>query len=224
MAMNEKHLQSFLNQPKYWTKNLFTQEILEELVTIYSHPHRHYHNIKHIQQMLDCLDEVREFSCLASLRQHPKRSQNLAILQLATWFHDVVYNPRASDNEEQSIIFISKNLQKLNLSTESLEKVKTIILLTKTHQYFGCDRDIQTFLDADLSILGSTPLEYKAYMTAIRREYNWVSQQEYCLKRKAILEKILTKKRIYQTDYFYQKLEKRARENLEKEIQILKSI
>lgn len=202
----------FFKQPNYWTKNLFSQEILEELVKIYSQPHRHYHNLKHIQQILDCLDEVRS------------QIQNITILQLATWFHDVVYNPRASDNEEQSIIFTSKTLQKLNLSTESLEKVKTIILLTKTHQYFGCDRDIQTFLDADLSILGSTPLEYQAYMTAVRREYEWVSKQEYCLKRKTILEKILNQKRIYKTDYFYQKLETQARENIEKEIQILKLI
>jgi predicted metal-dependent HD superfamily phosphohydrolase len=194
--MNEKCLPNFLKKKKYWTNNLFAQEILEELMTVYSQPHRYYHNLKHVRQVLDCIDEVR------------MQAQNLAVLQLVAWFHDVVYNPRARNNEENSVIYTSQVLQKLKLSTD-LEKVKTIILRTKTHQYEGSDRDTQIFLDADLSILGSNLSEYQVYMAIIRCEYEWVSQQEYCRKRKMILEIFLTKKRIYKTDYFYKKLEKK---------------
>jgi predicted metal-dependent HD superfamily phosphohydrolase len=206
--MKEASLPIFLKESKYWKKNLFSQETLEELVAIYSQPHRHYHNLKHIRQVLDCIDEVRS------------QAQNLTSLQLAAWFHDVVYNPSASENEENSIIYTHNLLQTLNLSID-LEKVKTIILLTKTHQYGGGDRDIQFFLDADLSILGSNPSEYQVYMAAVRCEYDWVPEQEYCRKRKTILEKFLNRKKIYKTDYFYHKLEAQARENIEKEIQIL---
>jgi len=62
----------------------------DRLLELYSEPHRHYHNAQHIT---DCL---KEFDSVRDAAQEP-----LAV-ELAIWFHDAIYNPRAGDNEERS--------------------------------------------------------------------------------------------------------------------------
>jgi predicted metal-dependent HD superfamily phosphohydrolase len=199
-------LSEVLATEKYWTSDLFPEEVFRELVTAYSQPHRYYHNLKHIQQVLDTVNEMRSLA------------NNFVAIQLAAWFHDVIYNPQAKDNEEKSAAYARTTLTKIDVSPETIEKVEKMILMTKTHQAPSNDIDTQIFLDADLSMLGSSSLEYQAYARAIRQEYAWVSEKEYRLKRKQVLEKFLQRKRIYLTDYFFNKLEARSRENIQAEI------
>jgi predicted metal-dependent HD superfamily phosphohydrolase len=61
-----------------------------ELLPRYSEPHRHYHNVQHIEECL------REFEFGQHLAADP------AAVELAILFHDAIYDPRRSDNEEQS--------------------------------------------------------------------------------------------------------------------------
>ena len=63
----------------------------EELTAAYSAPNRHYHNLAHIQ---DCLDQLARVDGLSASER--------AILEAAIWWHDVVYDPARSDNEELS--------------------------------------------------------------------------------------------------------------------------
>src|SRR6185436_9293929 len=62
----------------------------EKLTAAYAEPQRHYHNQQHIAECLAEFDRARH------LTQQPVE------LELALWFHDAVYEPKASDNEEQS--------------------------------------------------------------------------------------------------------------------------
>src|SRR5215469_15140333 len=62
----------------------------EKLAHAYGGPHRYYHNQQHIG---DCLVE---FDHARNLATQPEA------VELAIWFHDAVYDPKASDNEEQS--------------------------------------------------------------------------------------------------------------------------
>src|SRR5690242_9270349 len=62
----------------------------EHLSAAYGAPQRHYHNQQHIAECLAEFDSARH------LALEP------AAVELALWFHDAVYNPKASDNEEQS--------------------------------------------------------------------------------------------------------------------------
>jgi predicted metal-dependent HD superfamily phosphohydrolase len=78
-------------------------------------------------------------------------------------------------------------------------------------------------MDADLGILGAIAPEYAKYMSAIRKEYSWVSNEEYCLGRIRILEKFLQRPRIYLTEEMFDKLESAARNNISGEIEYLKS-
>ncbi|OKH19164.1 hypothetical protein NIES593_21225 [Hydrococcus rivularis NIES-593] len=202
-------LSEILATDKYWTNDLFPEEVFREFVTAYSQPYRSYHNLKHIQQVLDIVNEMRSLG------------NNLVAIQLAAWFHDVIYDPQAKDNEEKSAAYARTTLTRINVSQETIEKVEKMILMTKQHQDLSGDIDMQIFLDADLSILGSSPLEYQAYARAIRQEYAWVSEKEYRLKRKQVLENFLSRERIYSTDYLFKKLEMRSRENIQAEIKFL---
>ena len=65
-------------------------DIYARLAATYREPHRHYHTAAHISACLDELDGARE---LASFPFE---------VEAALWFHDAVYDTRASDNEERS--------------------------------------------------------------------------------------------------------------------------
>ncbi len=66
------------------------QSIYRELASLYSQPHRYYHNLHHIAECLAEFDSVRHLA-----------SQPVAV-ELAIWFHDAIYDTRAQDNEERS--------------------------------------------------------------------------------------------------------------------------
>ena len=182
--------------------------IFVDLVNAYSHPTRHYHNLEHIQHLLNLSEKVREIS------------DNLAILQFSAWFHDYVYDSQAKDNEFKSAIYAEKTLNTLNVSPDIIQLVKQIILSTQKHEPLTDNIDNLIFLDADLSILGASSDKYLKYAQAIRQEYSWLSNGDYQQGRKQILANFLARERIYYTDYFYQQLEMQARNNLESEIEL----
>jgi hypothetical protein len=86
--------------------------------------------------------------------------------------------------------------------------------MTKTHDA-GDDVDAKVLLDADLSILGADESEYQAYAENIRREYAWVPESDYRKGRRQVLERFLSRPRIF---HFLSKLEGPARQNLAEEI------
>jgi len=93
---------------------------------------------------------------------------------LAIWFHDIVYDPRAKDNEERSADEAAVFLQ----GTEFVDSVRILILATEHNEESG-SRDARLLCDIDLSILGSERELYQTYSKAIREEYAWVSDEEY---------------------------------------------
>src|SRR5262249_28318648 len=62
----------------------------ETLVQAYSAPGRFYHTLDHVMAVLATVE------ILASC------ARNLSAVKLAAWLHDVIYDSRASDNEERS--------------------------------------------------------------------------------------------------------------------------
>ena len=94
------------------------------------------------------------------------------------------------------------------------ELVAALIRKTKTHDA-GDDVDAHVLLDADLAILGAGETVYQAYAENIRWEYAWVPEPEYRKGRRQVLERFLTRPRIY---HFLSHLEEPARRNLAVEI------
>ena len=182
------------------------ESIFANLIKVYSDTARHYHNLHHLQHILNSLVEVKELIV------------NFPALGLCAWFHDYVYDPQAIDNEMESAIAAEKILSRLKINFDTVRLVQQIILSTRKHEPFLQETDNLVFLDVDLSILGTSPDRYLVYSQAIRKEYSHLSDRDYQEGRKEVLTQFLARKRIYYTDYFYQRLESTARKNLQTEI------
>ncbi len=183
-----------------------TDQIFVELTTWYSQSHRFYHTLAHILQVLETIEAQQ------------KKAGNFQAIQFAAWFHDAVYDPQASDNEEQSAAIATSRLALFQIPDAQITKISDLILCTKTHQ--AEDQDAQILLDADLSILNAEPTQYWNYARSIRQEYAWVPDEAYRVGRQAVLEKFL--RRWEQgTLYFEPQSDQQVGINLREEIQYL---
>lgn len=176
--------------------------ILDDLLTRHTEPQRFYHNLVHLDTLLGLL---------------PAKPH----LEFAVWFHDAVYDPTRADNEAQSALLAEQSLKRLGTTPPLIQAVVAIILATQNHQ--TDDPDTALFLDADLSILGADAKTYQDYAHAIRQEFAWVPEALFLERRAVVLQKFLSRERIYQTETFA-KLEQPARENLQHELQQITSI
>lgn len=177
-----------------------TQQLYARLLAAYSEPQRHYHDMHHILECLSHFDQIR-----AQLQQP-------ALVELALWFHDAVYDPKAHDNEQQSAI-LCQQLCADFLTVEQLETVSRWILATRQHLP-GNEPDLNALLDIDLAILAAPPARFAEYQQQIRQEYAWVEQRLYQHKRRAVLAQFYQMQPLYQTRYFQQHHEAQAKHNL----------
>ncbi len=183
--------------------------IFNNLIAAYSAPGRYYHTIEHILHVLITIDNLQAYI------------QNITSVQLAAWFHDIVYDTQAKDNEEKSAEYASNLLSNLGVKPKYIAHITHLIINTKYHQAAADDFDSQVLLDADLAILAAEPIQYQEYAQAIRQEYAWVPQSEYIAGRKQVLEKFLQRDRIYFTPLMFEVAEQSARANITAEIQNL---
>lgn len=193
----------------YGVKELEAASAFAEIAAAYSGPGRFYHTLKHIWHVLE------------TIRGLQSMSQAWPAVQFAAWFHDVIYDSRAKDNEEKSAEYAQALLQRFGLPAEVINTTTRLILCTKAHRAELGDIDAQILLDADLAILGSDPASYQKYTQAIRQEYAWVPEPEYRTGRSAVLQNFLQRDRLYFTEQMFEALEAQARQNLEAEIKSL---
>ena len=182
------------------------ESVFNSLVTLYTEPHRAYHNLKHVYNLLGWAETVCE------------NILDFQTIGLAIWFHDAIYDARRFDNEQQSANLAVARLRHLKVSDEKIETVRQLILATKMHDSTDLNADGRLFLDFDLSILGADALAYQAYSRAIRREYDFVAESLYRSGRQRVLQNFLERDFIYLTDVCREKFELQARENIKREI------
>jgi predicted metal-dependent HD superfamily phosphohydrolase len=180
-------------------------ETFNDLAARYSGPERYYHNLDHVGAML------------ASVMELGGAAANRRTLTLAAWLHDVIYDPRARDNEERSAEYARALLGRLGLATPLVDETARLILLTKDHRAQPGDVDGCILLDADLAILGAAPERYDAYVAAVRREYAWVPEGAWRTGRTEVLDSFLGRPRIFHTSTLFEHAEARARQNLQRE-------
>ena len=174
------------------------------IATAYGEPGRAYHNLRHIGDCLGLLDEY------AGLAADP------VAVEFAIWFHDLVYDPRATDNEERSADMAVEFLS----ATPHASTVADFVMATK-HGANALTDDAALICDIDLSILGRPPTEYKAYAAAIRQEYAWVPPPRYAEGRSRVLGGFLERPALYLHAEFQQRFGTQARTNLSWEIREL---
>lgn len=169
------------------------------LTEAYAEPSRAYHTLQHLEECLTACDEAR----LTGQVQRPDE------LELALWFHDVVYDPRSRDNEEQSASLAMDFLG----HHQARARVTDLILLTFDHRPRGGEDDAW-MIDIDLSIFAQDLERVREYERQIRQEYAWVEWPQYREKRLEILTSFLARNRLYLTNDFHQRLDQKARIHL----------
>lgn len=185
------------------------QALWQNIATHYNEPVRAYHNLAHLQQLFIQFEQV---------KNHLKQPH---IIALALYYHDVIYNPLRTDNELKSAEYALDDLSAY-LSAEQCQRIYQLIMMTADHQLDDAkDQDGAFLLDMDLSILGTDWLDYKKYAQAIRQEYVHVAKADYQAGRTKVLTGLLAHPRLYLTDYYYQHLERQARENIKREVNLL---
>jgi predicted metal-dependent HD superfamily phosphohydrolase len=190
---------------KFCERHELVEAAWSEIVTAYTGPRRYYHNLVHLHNMLQNLDEVRS------------EVQNFDATLFALYYHDIVYVVGAGNNETKSAQRAGKRLEEFGADKSTKQKVTDLILATEKHEQSG-DHDLNCFTDADLSILGSDQSVYANYTAAIRREYETVPEFLYRPGRKKILKHFLAMATIFKTAYFKRKYEEKARVNMQWEL------
>jgi predicted metal-dependent HD superfamily phosphohydrolase len=150
-------------------------------------------------------------------------------MNLAILFHDIEYDPKAKDNELQSILQFKSFAEDAHLSPSIAESVALFIERTITHTLEGdgdnllpnTRKDLSLFLDMDLEVLSRQKGEYEKYAHQIRQEYSHFSHQDYCTGRAKVLRSFLERDRLYFSEIFYNQGESAARRNIKEEIQVL---
>ena len=175
--------------------------LYRRLIACYGEPHRRYHTIQHLSESLTHLETLR------SVARAP------AEVAIALWFHDAVYNPRESDNEERSAEWARTSVESAGVSLESAERIHGLVMATK-HDAIPEGRDAEVIVDVDLAILGATESRFDEYERQVREEYAWVPEDQFRSGRRKVIEGFASRATIYHTEAFRVRFETRARENI----------
>jgi predicted metal-dependent HD superfamily phosphohydrolase len=194
--------------------SLLSNELRSRLIAIYSDCDRHYHGLRHIETLL------------ALAAEHAREITDHEAVEAAIWFHDAVYDTRKADNEAQSAELATVLLTGA-ATDERLRSIAAMIQASANHRVpasmaAATAQDCALFLDMDLAILGSPTEEFAAYERAVRREYDWVPEQEWLAGRSRVLHNFLARPFIYASLQFQRSHEAAARLNLKRSLALLK--
>lgn len=193
----------------------------------YTEPHRHYHTLEHLAFMFDQFD------------QHKKNIKHQFEVELAIWFHDFVYNtdmPDYGSNERNSVKAMFDHLTHYaddwfgisKLDDDGISVMNRMILAaefilsTKGHvvkapSVMADDQarnSNEYFLDIDLGILGTDTSTCDVFDDKIRKEFIQHSEDDFKRGRIQAMNEFEKRPQVFLTNYFHDKYELQARENL----------
>ncbi|MEV6780054.1 HD domain-containing protein [Streptomyces syringium] len=181
----------------------------DDLLARWSEPQRRYHTVDHLLAVLDRVDELAE------------HADDAEAVRFAAWFHDAVYRPDRSENEERSAHLAERALPELGIDQARTAEVARLVRLTVGHDPAPGDWNGEVLCDADLAVLAGSPEDYAAYAAAVREEYGFVPDAAFREGRAAVLRQLLELPRLFRTPYGHDRWEPVARRNLTTELGLL---
>ncbi|MFE9634250.1 hypothetical protein [Streptomyces sp. NPDC006463] len=178
----------------------------DRLLAAWAEPQRRYHTTAHLADVLERIDVLAPYAA------------DPAAVELAAWFHDAVYRPDRSENEERSAVMAERALPELGIDADRTAEVARLVRLTVTHDPAPGDADGEVLCDADLAVLAADPEAYAAYAAAVRAEYGFVPDDAFRAGRAAVLRQLLALPRLFRTPYGTAHWEAPARANLAAEL------
>jgi predicted metal-dependent HD superfamily phosphohydrolase len=186
----------------------------EDLVARWSQAHRGYHDLRHLDEVLAALAELRDEAL--------DTDEDWASVVLAAWFHDAVYDVTPPggdpDNERRSAELARAALSANGVGSATVENVVSLVEATAAHETPRTHGPQAAFHDADLWILGAPTSRFDEYCLAVRREYAAVPDDAYAQGRSSILTPFLTRGHLYRTAHARRRWESAARDNLAREL------
>ena len=189
--------------------------LIAALSARYAERQRHYHTWAHIAALL------------AHFRRWESHIHRPEPVLWALYWHDAIYDPTASDNEEQSAQLLERDAVG-HLPPEDIAFAAMIIRATARHLVpeglsAGDTADVSLFLDIDLSILAAPAPVFDQYERDVRAEYAFVSDEAFRTGRLAILKAFMDREQLYFTPQCRADWEPLARANLARSIAALET-
>ncbi|AXK35514.1 hypothetical protein DVA86_25540 [Streptomyces armeniacus] len=179
------------------------------LLARWAEPQRRYHTTDHLRAVLDHVD------ALAGHAADPDA------VRLAAWFHDAVYRPDRSENEERSAHLAERALAEAGVPADRTAEVARLVRLTAGHDPAPGDTNGEVLCDADLAVLAGSPEAYAHYAAAVRQEYGFVPDDAFRAGRKQVLHQLLALPHLFRTPYGRTHWERTARHNVRAELDLL---
>jgi predicted metal-dependent HD superfamily phosphohydrolase len=173
--------------------------VLQLLEECYGQANRRYHGPGHIRFCLEQYD-----------RAAPQIEASEGI-ELAIWFHDAVHDPGSPTNEADSADLFRAVAG--NRRPPLVERVGEMILET-THAYPPSSADARWLVDIDLAGLGQPWERFAEDARLIRAEHLHLPDAIYRGKQQAFLRALIDRPLVYQTRFFRDRYEQRARANI----------
>ena len=141
----------FLASAQQYSADVITaKKLWRELAEKYSAKRRHYHTLDHLDAILKELVPLQSYF------------RNWHVIVFAVAYHDAIYNPLRSNNEEKSALLAVDRMRSIDTPEPQISKCQQLILATRKHE--PADYETNLFTDADLSILGSDGDTYNRYL------------------------------------------------------------
>jgi len=200
-----------------WQRHLLTnssvnesqlETIFQALINAYNESQRYYHTLGHINHCLDQFDQV------SHLLKQPDA------VELSIWYHDIIYQPGAVDNEQRSADAFKRQTNSL-FPVEFCKVIYAQIVATLHDQSEILDHDTRYMLDIDLSGFALPWTEFIQDGENIRREMKSQTDAVYYAKQKSFYLYLLDRPRIYFSEFFFDKYEAKARQNIKHKLKNL---
>lgn len=162
------------------------EKVGESLLDRWSEPGRHFHNVRHLTDVLARVDELAE------------ETHEPDLVRLAAWYHGAIFDAadgpsyahRGGEDEAASAVLARQELTDLGVPPAAVDRVVELVVALVRHNPTAADFDCAVLCDADLAMLAAEPQRYKAYLEEVRAEYAHLPVEEFVRARIAILRRL----------------------------------
>lgn len=165
----------------------------QDLIERWSQPERHFHNLRHLTDVLMRVDELAE------------ETHEPELVRLGAWYHGAVFDSaerasyagRGGEDEQASAHLARQQLTELGVPAPAVERVAGLVVALRRHTVDPEDFDCAVLCDADLAMLAAEPQRYKSYLQEVRAEYAHLPLESFVRARIKILRKLCERPRLF---------------------------
>lgn len=185
-----------------------TSDVGRALLASWSEPHRRYHGVTHLRDVLARVEEL------------AGDADDVDAVRLAAWYHDCVYEGRP-DDEERSARRAEEELSALGVRPGLVDEVARLVRMTVAHDPAAGDHNGEVLSDADLAALAVPGDRYRLNTADIRAEYAHIPDDVFRKGRLQVLMALLEGPGVFRTESGRRRWEAAARDNLRTEMAVM---